>query len=260
MCAGCDAGLPGSVPAGDALTRGVAPHYPPHLPLTPPPHRPSLPRRLCRLPTEHAAPAPPDGRRVLRRKQKELEELERERKREEKLRRREQKQRDRASRRSQRKLEKLQAQGQRRLQEKIRTEERRLLLAQRNLQSVRLVAGLLSRAKVPRRPAGATRPLPALAPGHAMPPPGGPQGSRVVRVRRRRPVARSVGVASGPATRRPGPAGPLVPETGPGRAHRGSLGPVALLRLVTHRPPVPGQWRGMGGQGPSPASGGTEGA
>ncbi|XP_046299388.1 A-kinase anchor protein 17A isoform X3 [Marmota monax] len=81
------------------------------------------------------------------RKQKALEELERERKREEKLRRREQKQRERESRRSQRKLQKLQAEEQRQLHQKIRLEERRLLLAQRNLQSLRLVAELLSRAK-----------------------------------------------------------------------------------------------------------------
>ncbi|OWJ99719.1 hypothetical protein Celaphus_00010176 [Cervus elaphus hippelaphus] len=80
-------------------------------------------------------------------KQKELEEQERERKREEKLRRREQKQRDRELRRSQKKLEKLQAEEQRKLQERIRLEERKLLLAQRNLQSIRLVAELLSRAK-----------------------------------------------------------------------------------------------------------------
>ena len=87
-----------------------------------------------------------------RRKQKELEAQERERKREEKLRRREQKQRDRELRRSQKQLEKLQAEAQRKLQEKIRLEERKLLLAQRNLQSLRLVTELLSRAKVP--PAG----------------------------------------------------------------------------------------------------------
>ncbi|KAK2082722.1 hypothetical protein P7K49_037958 [Saguinus oedipus] len=82
-------------------------------------------------------------------KQKELEELERERKREEKLRKREQKQRERELRRSQKRLEKLQAEEQKQLQEKIRLEERKLLLAQRNLQSIRLIAELLSRAKVP---------------------------------------------------------------------------------------------------------------
>ena len=86
----------------------------------------------------------------MHRKQKELEEMERERKREEKLRKREQKQRDREFRRNQKKLEKLQAEEQKKLQEKIKLEERKLLLAQRNLQSIRLIAELLSRAKVPR--------------------------------------------------------------------------------------------------------------
>ncbi|XP_035934885.1 A-kinase anchor protein 17A [Halichoerus grypus] len=88
-----------------------------------------------------------ERQRAEERKQKELEELERERKREEKLRKREQKQRDREFRRNQKKLEKLQAEEQKKLQEKIRLEERKLLLAQRNLQSIRLVAELLSRAK-----------------------------------------------------------------------------------------------------------------
>ncbi|KAM7044513.1 A-kinase anchor protein 17A-like [Molossus nigricans] len=88
-----------------------------------------------------------ERQRAEERKQKELEELERERKREEKLRKREQKQRDRELRRSQKKLEKLQAEEQKKLQEKIRLEERKLLLAQRNLQSIRLMAELLSRAK-----------------------------------------------------------------------------------------------------------------
>ncbi|XP_054831105.1 A-kinase anchor protein 17A [Eublepharis macularius] len=81
------------------------------------------------------------------RKQKELEELERERKREEKLRKREQKQKDREIRRSKKRLEKLQAEEQKKLQEKIKLEERKLLLAQRNLHSIRLIAELLSRAK-----------------------------------------------------------------------------------------------------------------
>lgn len=44
----------------------------------------------------------------------------------------------------------MQAEEQRKLQERIRVEERwAALLAQRNLQSIRLVAELLSRAKVP---------------------------------------------------------------------------------------------------------------
>ncbi|XP_053927605.1 A-kinase anchor protein 17A isoform X2 [Cuculus canorus] len=81
------------------------------------------------------------------RKQRELEEHERERKREEKLRKREQKQRDREVRRNRKQLEKLQAEEQKKLQEKIKLEERKLLLAQRNLQSIRLIAELLSRAK-----------------------------------------------------------------------------------------------------------------
>ncbi|XP_073920542.1 A-kinase anchor protein 17A [Castor canadensis] len=88
-----------------------------------------------------------ERQRAEERKQKELEAQERERKREEKLRKREQKQRDRELRRSQKKLEKLQAEEQKKLQEKIRLEERKLLLAQRNLQSIRLIAELLSRAK-----------------------------------------------------------------------------------------------------------------
>lgn len=96
--------------------------------------------------------------------------MERERKREEKLRRREQRQRDREQRRSQKKLEKLQAEEQRQLQEKVRLEERRLLLAQRNLQSLRLLTELLGRAKVPagsRPPGGASggSPLVPHSPG-----------------------------------------------------------------------------------------------
>lgn len=91
-----------------------------------------------------------ERQRAEERKQKELEEQERERKREEKLRKREQKQRDRELRRSQKKLEKLQAEEQKKLQERIRLEERKLLLAQRNLQSIRLVTELLSRAKAAR--------------------------------------------------------------------------------------------------------------
>ncbi|NXT29296.1 AK17A protein, partial [Syrrhaptes paradoxus] len=71
----------------------------------------------------------------------------REKKREEKLRRREQKQKDREVRRNKKQLEKLQAEEQKKLQEKIKLEERKLLLAQRNLQSIRLIAELLSRAK-----------------------------------------------------------------------------------------------------------------
>ncbi|XP_030057965.1 A-kinase anchor protein 17A isoform X2 [Microcaecilia unicolor] len=81
------------------------------------------------------------------RKQKELAELEKQRKREQKLRRKEQKQKEREARRNQRRLEKIQAEEQKRLEEKIRYEERKLLLAQRNLESIKLIAELLSRAK-----------------------------------------------------------------------------------------------------------------
>ncbi|XP_062313015.1 A-kinase anchor protein 17A [Osmerus eperlanus] len=81
------------------------------------------------------------------RKQKEQEEEEKERKREERLRKREQKLREREDKRSQKKAKKLQEEEQRRLQMKIATEERRLLLAQRNLESIRLIAELLGRAK-----------------------------------------------------------------------------------------------------------------
>ncbi|XP_075815137.1 uncharacterized protein LOC142842039 [Microtus pennsylvanicus] len=88
-----------------------------------------------------------ERRRAEERKQKQLEQQQRERRREEKLRRREQRARDREQRRSRRRAEKLQAEEQRRLQEKIRTEERKLLLAQRNLQSIRLVAELLGRVE-----------------------------------------------------------------------------------------------------------------
>ncbi|XP_063088988.1 A-kinase anchor protein 17A [Cavia porcellus] len=83
---------------------------------------------------------------VKERKEKEQEELARERKREEKVHRRPQKQRAREIWRSQKQLEKLQAEEQKKLQ-KIKLEERKLLLVQRNLQSIRLLVELLSRAK-----------------------------------------------------------------------------------------------------------------
>uniref|UniRef100_A0A8C5LXB3 A-kinase anchoring protein 17A n=1 Tax=Leptobrachium leishanense TaxID=445787 RepID=A0A8C5LXB3_9ANUR len=82
------------------------------------------------------------------RRQKEQEELEKERKRKEKLKRKEDKQKEREARRNKKRLQKMQAEEQKRLQEKIRFEERRLLLAQRNLQSIRLIAELLNRVKV----------------------------------------------------------------------------------------------------------------
>ncbi|KAM8975842.1 A-kinase anchor protein 17A [Pelodytes ibericus] len=81
------------------------------------------------------------------RKQKEQEELEKERKKKEKIKRKEEKQKEREARRNKKKMQKMQAEEQKRLQEKIRFEERRLLLAQRNLQSIRIIAELLSRVK-----------------------------------------------------------------------------------------------------------------
>lgn len=78
------------------------------------------------------------------RKQREQEEEEKERKREEKLRKREQKKK----RETQKKVKKQQVEEQKKLHLKIAMEERKLLLAQRNLESIRLIAELLSRAKV----------------------------------------------------------------------------------------------------------------
>lgn len=82
------------------------------------------------------------------RKQKEAEEEEKERRREERIRKREQKLRDREERRNLKKVKRRQEEEQKKLQMKIATEERRLLLAQRNLESIRLIAELLGRAKV----------------------------------------------------------------------------------------------------------------
>uniref|UniRef100_A0AAR2KXS1 RRM domain-containing protein n=1 Tax=Pygocentrus nattereri TaxID=42514 RepID=A0AAR2KXS1_PYGNA len=85
-----------------------------------------------------------------RRKEEEryvLEEEEKEKRREEKLRRREQKLKEREEKRNQKKVKKQQEEEQKKLHLKIATEERKLLLAQRNLESIRLIAELLSRAK-----------------------------------------------------------------------------------------------------------------
>ena len=64
------------------------------------------------------------------------------------MRKREQKVRDREERRNLKRVKRRQDEEQRKLQLKIATEERRLLLAQRNLESIRLIAELLARAKV----------------------------------------------------------------------------------------------------------------
>ncbi|XP_054471336.1 A-kinase anchor protein 17A isoform X2 [Anoplopoma fimbria] len=81
------------------------------------------------------------------RKQKEQEEEEKERRKEERLRKREQKLREREERRNLKKVRRQQEEEQKKLQMKIAMEERRLLLAQRNLESIRLIAELLARAK-----------------------------------------------------------------------------------------------------------------
>ncbi|XP_017573440.1 A-kinase anchor protein 17A [Pygocentrus nattereri] len=88
-----------------------------------------------------------ERRKEEERKQRELEEEEKEKRREEKLRRREQKLKEREEKRNQKKVKKQQEEEQKKLHLKIATEERKLLLAQRNLESIRLIAELLSRAK-----------------------------------------------------------------------------------------------------------------
>ncbi|XP_037096332.1 A-kinase anchor protein 17A isoform X1 [Syngnathus acus] len=92
-----------------------------------------------------------ERRKELERKQKEQEEEERERKKEEKQRKREQKLQEREERRNIKKVRKQQEEEQKKLQMKIAMEERRLLLAQRNLESIRLIAELLARAKAAKQ-------------------------------------------------------------------------------------------------------------
>uniref|UniRef100_A0A3P9K1E4 A-kinase anchoring protein 17A n=1 Tax=Oryzias latipes TaxID=8090 RepID=A0A3P9K1E4_ORYLA len=88
-----------------------------------------------------------ERRKEEERKQKKMEEEEKERKREERIRKREQKLREKEERRNVKKVRRQQEEEQKKLQMKIAMEERRLLLAQRNLESLRLVAELLARAK-----------------------------------------------------------------------------------------------------------------
>lgn len=90
----------------------------------------------------------------LCRKQKEQEEEEKERRKEEKIRKREQRLREKEERKNLKKVRRQQEEEQKKLQMKIAMEERRLLLAQRNLESLRLVAELLARAKVCRKKNG----------------------------------------------------------------------------------------------------------
>ncbi|XP_070832594.1 A-kinase anchor protein 17A [Chaetodon trifascialis] len=88
-----------------------------------------------------------ERRKEEERKQKEQEEEEKERRKEERLRKREQKLREREERRNLKRVRRQQEEEQKKLQMKIAMEERRLLLAQRNLESIRLIAELLARAK-----------------------------------------------------------------------------------------------------------------
>nr|XP_043875278.1 A-kinase anchor protein 17A isoform X1 [Solea senegalensis] len=88
-----------------------------------------------------------ERRKEMERKQKEQEEEEKERKKEERLRRRELKLREKEQRKTLKKVRRQQEWEQKKLQMKIAMEERRLLLAQRNLESIRLIAELLARAK-----------------------------------------------------------------------------------------------------------------
>ncbi|XP_078117757.1 A-kinase anchor protein 17A isoform X1 [Sander vitreus] len=89
-----------------------------------------------------------ERRKEEERKQKEQEEEEKEKRKEERLRKREQKLREREERRNLKKVRRQQEEEQKKLQMKIAMEERRLLLAQRNLESIRLIAELLARAKL----------------------------------------------------------------------------------------------------------------
>ncbi|XP_075896004.1 A-kinase anchor protein 17A isoform X2 [Nelusetta ayraudi] len=92
-----------------------------------------------------------EQRKEEERRQKALEEEEKERKKEERLRKRELKLREREERKNLKKLRRQQEEEQKKLQMKIAMEERRLLLAQRNLESIRLIAELLARAKAQKQ-------------------------------------------------------------------------------------------------------------
>ncbi|XP_064870051.1 A-kinase anchor protein 17A-like isoform X2 [Oncorhynchus nerka] len=81
------------------------------------------------------------------RKHKKVEEEEKVQRKVERIRKREQKLREREEKRNIKKVKRRQEVEQKKLQLKIATEERRLLLAQRNLESIRLMAELLGRAK-----------------------------------------------------------------------------------------------------------------
>ncbi|XP_069389064.1 A-kinase anchor protein 17A isoform X2 [Paralichthys olivaceus] len=88
-----------------------------------------------------------ERRKEEERKHKEQEEEEKERRKEERLRKRELKLKEKEQKRNLKRMRRHQEEEQKKLQMKIAMEERRLLLAQRNLESIRLIAELLARAK-----------------------------------------------------------------------------------------------------------------
>ncbi|XP_060944309.1 A-kinase anchor protein 17A isoform X1 [Limanda limanda] len=88
-----------------------------------------------------------ERRKEEERKHKEQEEEEKEKRKDERLRKREQKIQEKEQKRNVKKMRRQQEEEQKKLQMRIAMEERRLLLAQRNLESIRLIAELLAKAK-----------------------------------------------------------------------------------------------------------------
>ena len=78
----------------------------------------------------------------------EEEERDRERKREEKVRRREERRQDREERRRLQKLEAKRRDEEQKMQQRIAVEERKILIAQRKLETIRLLSELFTRIKV----------------------------------------------------------------------------------------------------------------
>ena len=87
------------------------------------------------------------------RRKKAEEEAEKERKRQEKIQIQEERRRQREERRRQRRLEKRRKEEERQMQLRIKQEERRILIAQRKLETIRLLSELFNRIKVGRQPA-----------------------------------------------------------------------------------------------------------
>jgi arginine/serine-rich splicing factor 17 len=85
---------------------------------------------------------------IIFRRKKEEEEMERDRKREERVRKRMERRKAREEKRRQLRLEKKRQEDDRRISVKIAMEERKLLLAQRKLESIRMLEELFNRIKV----------------------------------------------------------------------------------------------------------------